>query len=147
MIFSQQPNRIPPLGPASAYVSYEIRALPDTTVVAACKDVGCEYWRDGWDSPVDERTVEGRMQAYTIRRHSGRTFTELRRADGVTVFRFAPYQRCFREHRTKPDLWLKRDGDWRQNPTGRKRLHQRATDWVEDFQEHEGRLADLRQKG
>ncbi len=145
-MFKQQPNRLPSLGTPSDYTTFEIRALPDTTVVAACKDVGCDYWRSGWDSPVDERTAEGRLQAYAIE-HSGRTFTRLKRADGVTVFRFDPYQRCFREHRTKPDLWLRRGGDWRVDPKEPVRRHVRAADWVEDFQEHEGRLANLREKG
>lgn len=146
MIFNQEPNRVTPQGPPSAYVSYEVRMPSDRTVIAACKDVGCEYWRDGWDSPVDERTVEGRLQASAIER-SGRAFTRLRRADGVTVFRFEPYQRCFEEHRTRPELWLRRGGDWRVDPRQPVHRHQRGLDWMEDLQEHEGRLAELRQKG
>lgn len=146
-MFDQQPNRVAPLGPASAYVTYSISVGRDVEVVAACQDVGCEYWRDGWDSPIDERTEQGRMWAHMIRRESGRDFKELKRADGVTVFRFAPYQRCFREHRTRPDLFVVRDGDWRGNPTKRGRVHANGRDWAEDFQEHEGQLADLRKKG
>lgn len=147
MNMQQMINRHTPLGPSGAYVTYGISVGRDVEVVAACKDVGCEYWRDGWDSPIDERTEQGRMWAYMIREESGRTFRELRRADGVTVFRFEPYQRCFREHRTTPDRFLVRDGDWRGNPTGRGRLHANGADWADDFREHEGALADLREKG
>lgn len=151
-MFGQQVNRIAPLGPATAYQTYSISVGRDVGVVAACKDVGCEYWRDGWDSPVDESTEQGRMWAHMIRHpeaygQARRDFRELRRGDGVTVFRFAPYQRCFREHRTRPDLFVVRDGDWRGNPTKRGRVHANGRDWADDFIEHEGQLADLRQKG
>jgi hypothetical protein len=44
-------------------------------------------------------------------------------------------------------MYLVRDGDWRGNPTGRKRQHTRAADWVEDMQENQGRLIDQQQKG
>ena len=93
----------PPRMPAQAYKSYLIVSPRDTTVRTACEDAGCEFWRDGWDSPVDERTEQGRAWAWVIRTQSRRTFRELRRADGVTVFRFAPGQRCFRDHRTRPE--------------------------------------------
>lgn len=139
-------HRYTPLGPASAYQTYSISRRGDGGVVAACKDAGCEYWRDGWDSPVDERTPEGRLWAHAIRHESGRAFKELRRADGVTVFRFEPYQRCFRTH-TVTDFFRVRDGDWRGNPTQRLRVHANGRDWAEDFALHEGALTDLRQKG
>lgn len=148
-MFEQQVNRVAPLGPPAAYMTYSISMGRDVEVVAACKDVGCEYWRDGWDSPVDERTEQGRMWAHMIRHDPAmrRDFKELRREDGVTIFRFAPYQRCFQEHRTVPDLFVARDGDWRGNPTGRGRVHSSGRDWAEDFIEHEGALADLRARG
>lgn len=136
-----------PLGPASAYQTYSITAQPDTGVVAACHEVGCAAWRNGWETTVDESTNLGLAQARYIRHQSRRTFTESRTAAGLTVFRFESGQRCFAEHRTKRDRFVSRDGDWRGNPTGRVHVHARPEDWVEDFAEHEGRLADLRQRG
>jgi hypothetical protein len=138
---------IMPIGPASAYQTYSIRAGNDTTVVAACKDVGCQAWAHGWESTFDEATDLGRAQAAYVRTKSGRTFTERRTGAGLTVFRFEPFQRCFAEHRTRPDSFWVRDGDFRGNPTGWARRHTGAADWIEDFQEHEGLLADERQKG
>jgi hypothetical protein len=44
-------------------------------------------------------------------------------------------------------MYLVRDGDWRGNPTGRKRQHSRAQDWVEDFGENQLRLVDQQKKG
>lgn len=147
MNMQQMINRAVPLGDPGQYVTYGISATPDTAVVAACHEVGCEFWRDGWDSIVDERTADGQIQARTIRGMSKRDFRELRTADGLTVFRFKAGQRCFREHYTKPDRFIVRDGDWRGNPTGRGRLHANGRDWAEDFAEHEGALADLRKQG
>jgi hypothetical protein len=150
-MFGQEPSRIQPLGPASAYLTYSISATRDTGVVAACRDVGCPHWRDGWDTIVDESDLSpfgGKARADYIRSgQSGRTFREAHTATGLTVFRFDPYQRCFTEHRTRPDLFTRRDGDWRGNPTGRVYRHTRAEDWAEDFQEHEGALADQRKQG
>lgn len=146
-IWGQEPNRFAPLGDPGQYVTYGISALPDTSVVAACKDVGCEAYRYGWESTFDESTDLGREQARYVRQECGRDFDEMRTGTGLTVFRFKPYQRCFAEHRTKPDRFLVRDGDWRGNPTGRGRLYVNGRDWAEDFMEHEGALADLREKG
>lgn len=146
-MFGKPVHSVQPLGPASAYQTYGIHARPDTGEVAACHEVGCEAWRNGWETAVDEGTDLGRAQAAYIRHGSRRTFTETRTGGGLTVFRFESGQRCFAEHRTKRDLFTSRDGDWRGNPTGRVYVHTRPEDWVEDFAEHEGRLADLRQRG
>jgi hypothetical protein len=143
----QQASRIAPLGRPDDYITYSISAGRDTGIVYTCQEVGCEYWREGWDSPVDERTEQGRLWAWAIRHESRRDFDELKRGDGVTVFRFKPYQRCFQDHETLPDVFRVRDGDWRGNPTQRIRLHANGLDWIEDLVEHEGGLADLRAKG
>lgn len=147
MEFAQQVSRIAPLGRPGDYVTYNIAAGRDTGVVAACKDVGCQAWAHGWETTVDEATDLGAAQASYIRWQSGRTFTEARTGGGLTVFRFESFQRCFAEHRTNPDVFSVRDGDWRGNPTRRGRLHANGRDWIEDLIEHEGGLADLRQKG
>ena len=142
-----KPFRVQPVGDPADYITYSITAGRDTSVVAACKDVGCQNWAHGWETAVDEATDLGRAQGAYIRHKSGRTFTEQRTEAGLTVFRFEAFQRCFTEHRTRPDVFRRRDGDWRGNPTQRVFQHVRAADWIEDFQEHEGSLADERQKG
>ena len=139
--------RVPPVLPVTAMQSYRIHSPRDTTVRAACEQVGCEAWRHGWETKVDESTNLGQFQAAYIRQSSGRTFTELRTAEGMTVFRFEPGQRCFADHQTWPERFIVRDGDWRGNPTGRQRVHQRAADWVEDFGEHQQRLKDATERG
>ncbi|MFE2311673.1 hypothetical protein ACFXC8_00480 [Streptomyces sp. NPDC059441] len=143
----QMVNRIDPNMPVGAYQTYSITAPRDAAVVAACEQVACPAWQFGWESKVDETTDLGKQQAAYIRQQSGRTFREQRTGDGLTVFRFEPHQRCFEEHRTRPEIYLVRDGDWRGNPTGRKRQHTRPADWVEDMTENQGRIVDLQQKG
>jgi len=145
----QRLTRIEPAGPASAYQTFAVRRRPDTTVKAACRDVGCLAWRHGWESKVDETTQLGQAQAAYIRQQSGRTFTEQRDGAGLTVFRFEPGQRCFADHQTIPETWIVRSGDWR-TPFGERRLirhHTNGADWAEDFGEHTERLADQKRKG
>ncbi|MFI9235767.1 hypothetical protein [Streptomyces sp. NPDC053079] len=130
-----------------AYQTYSISQEPDRLVVVACERVGCAAWRYGWDSIIDESTPLGKAQALHIRTESKRTFREMKRGDGLTVFRFESGQRCFAEHQTNPEVYVVRDGDWRGNPTGRSREHQRPADWVEDFGEHQLRLVNQQEKG
>jgi hypothetical protein len=143
----QSVNRVQPEGLVSDYQTYEIRAPRDVRLRSACEQTGCSAWRQGWESVIDESTPLGRDQAAYIRGQSGRTFREQRTEAGLTVFRFESGQRCFAEHRTRPDIYLVRDGDWRGNPTGRLRQHTRPEDWVEDMGEQLGRVADQQRQG
>lgn len=138
-------NRITPALSAAAYKTYQIAAPSDRLVVAACETVGCQAWLYGWETVVDESTDLGRTQAGYIRTQARRTFAERRRGDGLTVFRFESRQRCFAEHRTRPEVYAVKGGDWRGNPTGiPPRIHQRAADWVDDFAEHQEKIKEER---
>lgn len=143
-------NRVTPKLPPQFLKSYVLLSPHDRTVIAACSEVGCKHWKEGWVSAVDEWTATGKMQAEYFRSgRSGREFRELpgRTADGKTVFRFAPWQRCFREHRTNPERYLVRGGDYRGNPRRESRLHKNPADWLEDFTEHQGRLLEAIKRG
>lgn len=133
--------------PPAAYQTFSISTPHDQMVQAACQQVGCESWRNGWETLINEATELGQQQAAYIRARAGRTFREQRTGGGLTVFRFDSGQRCFANHQTRPELYAVRDGDYRGNPTGKARQHQRAADWVEDFGEHQLRLIDQQQKG
>lgn len=144
-MFRPEPFRIEPkMGPA-AYKTFQIDRPADTTVRTACEEVDCAARRAGWRTVVDERTELGAAQAVYIRMRSGRTFRESKTGDGLTVFTFDSGQRCFAEHRTRPESYTVRLGDYRAS-----RLittHTRPADWVEDFGEHQQGLADQREKG
>ena len=141
------PFRLPPQGPVQAYQTFSVRSRPDKLVRTVCEQVNCPAWRGGWESAIDESTDLGKAQAAYIRLQSGRTFKEQRTQAGLTVFRFESGQRCFADHKTRPELYLVRDGDFRGNPTGRKRVHTRASDWVEHMQEEFGRFDEDRHRG
>lgn len=132
--------------PVQAMQTYQLLCPPDRTVRTACEDAGCLAWRYGWETRVDESTAQGQFQASYIRARSGRTFREYRSAEGLTVFRFESGQRCFAEHKTRPEVYRVFRGD-RRRFLGGIRVHARAADWVEDFGEHQQRIADQREKG
>lgn len=140
-------HRIPPAGPVGAYKTFSVTSPLDTQVRAACEQVDCAAWRNGWRTLIDEATDLGRRQAAFIRRESARTYRERPGPAGLTEFIFDSGQRCFAEHRTRPEIYVVRGGDWRGNPTGEHRTHTRPIDWVEDFGEHQLRVAEQIEKG
>lgn len=142
-----EPFRLSPQGPVQAYQTFSVRNTSDRAVRTVCEEVYCQAWREGWESVIDESTDLGKSQAAYIRTQSGRTFREMRTEAGLTVFRFESGQRCFAEHQTRPELYLVRDGDFRGNPTGQRRVHTRAADWVEHMQEEFGKFDDDRRRG
>jgi hypothetical protein len=139
-------QRVQPALPVASMQTYQAVAPSDQTIVAACASVACPAWRHGWDTTVDETTELGQRQAAYIRGESRRTFREQANAVGLTVFRFEAGQRCFADHHTRPASYLVRGGDWRAH-LGVARTHVHPSDWVEDFAEHQQRLADQQQKG
>jgi len=145
-------TRIEPNMPVTAYKTYRILSPQQTHFrPATCAEAGCTAYLHGWQSTIDETTVLGQQQAHYIRKQSGRSFTEERLPNGLTQFTFEAGQRCFAgDHQVRldrPELYLVRGGDWRGNPTGEKRQHANAADWIEDFGEHQQRLADEMRKG
>jgi hypothetical protein len=142
-----QPFRIQPAMPVGAYQTYSISAPTDATVRAACEQVDCAQWRNGWRTLIDEGTDLGRQQAVYIRTGARRTFRERPGPGGLTEFIFDSGQRCFADHRTRPETYRVRAGDWRGNPSGQQRTHTRPIDWVEDFQENQGRVSDQIERG
>jgi hypothetical protein len=119
---------------------YHVRMPMDRWVRTACEDSGCDAWRYGWETHVDEATPLGVQQAAYIRAHSGRTFTERRDGAGITVFVFEAGQRCFAEHRTRPARLLVHEA-------GQVREHVSFAGLAEDYTEHTGRLAGLIERG
>lgn len=138
-------NRITPAGPAHAYKTYSITSPVSTHFrTGSCEEAGCLAHRHGWQTTVDEATELGQRQAHYIRSSSGRRFAQERTEAGLTAFTFEAGQRCFATHKVpleRPELYVVRGGDWRANPTGEHRTHANAQDWVEDFGEHQDRIA------
>ena len=137
-------NRVAPKLAAQQMQSYEIRSPRETHQrKATCTEVGCKAQANGWVSNIDETSSLGQRQAHYIRKQSGRRYTEARTPEGLTRFKFLPGQTCFGEHYMsldRPEFYIVRDGDWRGNPTGRRRLHDKPEHWVEDFATHQESL-------
>lgn len=142
--------RIEPRMGAAAYKTYEIRS-PLTTHFrpATCAEVDCPQYLNGWRTRIETLTPELLRAA----RNSGRHYTVQQIAQGESYLVFQAGQPCFAAARhqkrmDRPPLYLVRDGDHRGNPRGTKaRLHQRPENWVEDFADHQQKLADEIKKG
>lgn len=143
-----EPFRIVPNMPPSAYKTYAISAPRSThTRAATCAEVDCPNFERGWMTTVDVMTELGARQANYIRMQSGRSFTVTEIGTLVT-FTFPAGQKCFQEHRVplgRPEIYTVRRGDWRTSELTRR--HANAADWVEDFAEHQDKLATRLQEG
>lgn len=140
-------NRVDPMLPVTAMKTYEISApLATHWREATCAEVDCPPHLRGWRTVCDESSVLGQAQAHYIRNDRSRRSHEARNEGGMTIFTFEPGQTCFRagEHRIqlgRPEFFRVWSGDWR-GRTGEAYQHSRPADWVDDFAEHQQRLAD-----
>lgn len=153
-MFNQQPFRLTPSGPASAYTTFSVAMPhgPEFERAATCEEIDCDAWRNGWMTRVPAASldlVEAVMK-------SGRPFTEVTGlGSSEREFLFAPGTPCFRAstHRIAvrpdlPQLFVVRDGDWRGNPRHTEaRIHKRPEDWVENFQETTAAVVDRIERG
>ncbi len=119
---------------------------------ATCAETDCPHYLGGWETIVP--TVG--PQADYIRSESGRQFTEEKKEDGLTSFKFAPGQRCFNDARAhealtsaradhkrpldKPELYTVGGIGHRTDAVNGRhgditRTHDQAKDWVEDCNE------------
>lgn len=149
-------NRIQPLMPVTAYKSFQIRSpLATHFRPASCAEAECEQRAKGWLIAANEGTAMGQRQAHLVRT-SGRKYTEQRgyEPEGIpaafTCFIFAPGQECFRPHKLpldRPQQFIERDGDFRGNPTGFRRVHARPDDWIDAFATNQDKIADIVRRG
>lgn len=135
-------NRIAPALPPTAMQTFAVQA-PLTSKRhwrrAACREVDCRHWREGWQSVFDESVSEQHGQAQYVRNFSGRRYVESRDETGRTVFRFHPRQTCFHasEHVIRdedvPPLYIARGGDWRVDRDARVTVHSGPDPWLDQL--------------
>ena len=162
MRLTNDPFRLPSRAPVTVMKTYAIRAPLSThyRTGLTCAQYECDAYLLGWQSQIDEGTELGQRQANFIRKLSGRKFTEVRTGAGLTVFSFEPGQEGFassnaqepghgnhRRRLDRPEVYIERAGDHRGNPTGMRRVHTRADDWVDSFSENQSRIQALKEKG
>lgn len=142
-------NRIEPQGRMQDYKTYQIVSpLSTHWRPATCAEVECPEYEKGWRVRIEGLPPEMIHTART----SGRKYSELEISANEHWLVFEPGQPCFRAplHRQlldKQEIFIARDGDFRGNPTGNVRRHTRPEFWVEDFAEHQDRLAQQIQQG
>ena len=155
-------SRIEPAGPPQAYKSYLVLApLRTHHEPASCAAAGCDGHRHGFVTTVDEATALGQRQAQFIRRLAGRRYFEERTPAGLTAFTFPAGQECFtspcecspgrphRHHRRldREERFAVTGGDHRGNPAGVRPAVLSPASWVDDFGEHQEKLADTLERG
>lgn len=129
--------------PAGAYQTFRLSA-PITTHRrrASCAEVHCPAHERGWATTV----AAGSRDEHAIRT-SGRHFLVPEILEGGFVrFTFTAGQPCFKAGtHTAPverePLYLVVGGDFRGNPTGYRYQHAGAADWVDQFANHQDRIA------
>jgi hypothetical protein len=115
---------------------------------ATCAEVECPGWTHGFALRIDENTTLGQAQAAYLRADtSRRRAREYRDELGLTVFEYAPGQRCTSdaddEHRVpveREPLFILRDPI-----RGRRQVG--STQWVDVLHENVDRFATLRARG
>lgn len=147
-------SRLAPAMPPHAYKTYGMSLpLPTHWRNATCDEVDCEAYRGGWVTTVDLSTDLGQKQADYIRHDRSRQASEQRTGLSEAKFVYGPGQRCFAadDHRVPLDRaprFVVAGGDWRGNPRGTPvQVHRNASEWCEDFAEHQDRLATAIRKG
>jgi hypothetical protein len=116
---------------------------------AVCAEVSCQAYANGWKTIIDVSDAIGRQRANYIRLHSGRQFTVTEQGTLVT-FTFHSGQHCFKQHKVRlerEENFVVRGGDWRGNPRQEGFQHKNAADWVDDFANHQDRIATAHERG
>ncbi len=146
-------NRIEPGLPAHAFKTYGV-SMPVRThwISATCEDISCGPYLNGWKTVVPDGSDHAQLIRSADFRRRYR-YSETAVEGGLTEFIFPPGQSCFQasSHRVpleRPAVFSVRGGDWRGNPMGiPARVHVRAQDWVEDFSEHQDKIASAIERG
>lgn len=141
---------MPLLGP-DGYKTYRVSAPIETHHrKATCAEVDCPHYLNGWSFHVEAMLALNPAWEHAART-SGRKFTEVSYGEGQTWLLFEAGQPCFAasEHRMRIDrldTFIIRDGDHRDNPTGRRAVVSPQA-FVDDFGEHQDRLAEIERRG
>lgn len=143
-------NRLTPDAGPEHFKSYSWRApLATHWRQGTCEEYECEAYLKGFVTTVDISTDLGQKQYHFLTHDKTRSCSMQRVSQTVFKFIYPPGNKCMKywEHRVpigKPPLLLVLGGDWRGNPRQLKTVvHRRPEDWIEDFSEHQDRIANV----
>lgn len=141
-------NRIEPTLPAHTFKTYGM-SMPLRTHwrPATCEEADCQAYRNGWASTFDTATDLGLRQYEYCKADRTRSFHMQRVELTLVKFVYKPGNRCFQSdtHRVplgRPARFYVAGGDWRGNPRATPvQVHRGAADWVDDFANHQDKIA------
>ncbi len=135
-----------------AYKTYSVKTPPRTHFrPASCEEYRCSEFVNGFMTTLDLATDIGREFADFIRKDRMRSHEEIRTSMYEVRFVFPPGTQCWlwNKHKVpidRPPILVVRRGDWR-GSLGLIRRHTRIEYWVEDFADHQGKLAETFKRG
>lgn len=143
-------NRIEPKMGPEGFKSYQIAASISThRRRATCSEVECIRRIRGFRAVFDVSTAEGRKNAHIVE-ISNRSYSR-DVAGSIVTYVFPAGQNCFDAHTVtleREPFYIVRGGDHRGNPLRISAVtHQRSDLWVEDFAEHQDKIARAQQRG
>lgn len=141
-------NRFPELLPVTAMKTYQAAAPLSTHFrPATCAEVDCPNYLNGWTVHVE---ILNPAQLHAIRT-SAYKYAEHHVAEGRTLLIFEAGQPCFYagSHRIRLEREARffiKSGDHRGNPDGQV-AELSVSSWVDDFGEHQERIAEQAERG
>jgi hypothetical protein len=152
-------NRIAPAMGPEGYKTYEMdMPLGTHWRPVSCEDYECDDFMHGFVLTVDTSTDLGKKQFHFVTHDKTRKMSMQRVGEYVFKFLYGPGNKCFknvegdpRRHKLpigRPPFFLVSGGDWRGNPRGTPTMtHRRPEDWIDDFANHQDKLATAFQRG
>jgi hypothetical protein len=141
-------NRLQPVRGVGAYQTFEISSPVATHFrPASCAEFGCRFYAEGWMVKVLPDSDDERLL-----RAGGRAWARIETTeDGFRRYVFEAGTPCLRavEHRVslqRPEIYTVWAGDWRAQ-IGEPYRHSHAADWVDQFANHQDRLARVASRG
>jgi hypothetical protein len=142
-------NRIQPMLDVRQMRTFQVDApLATHWRRASCAEVDCPDYLNGFVTTV----LAGSDDEDALKASGRKWSSTTANPDGTISYTFEAGTECWSSfrHRVRvreDSLWIVRDGDWRGNPTGRARRHTRPADWVDEFADHQDKLAEAQRRG
>lgn len=152
-------TRVAPLMEPQYYKTYEVdMPLATHWRWVSCEDYECDPFLQGFVLTCDLSTELGQKQAHFALNDKTRSCSMQRVSETMVKFLYKPGNKCFHNipgdplrHRLpigRPPFYLVAGGDWRGNPRGTPTMtHRRPEDWIDDFANHQDKLATAFQRG
>ncbi len=143
---------VPIAGP-EYYNSYRVSAPSRThRRRATCEEYECAGYLYGFVTTVDLSTELGQRQYHFLTHDKKRKYHEQRVTLNLVKFIYGPGNICMNwdSHTVpidRPPRLIVMGGDWRGNPRGTYRVHDRIEHWCEDFGENQIKLAEIHKRG